>query len=197
MSLPIPKYQSPINLETRGSLPVKQKMSVTGLNRGAIYNSISQIFELQDKIILKIGSRLYHLVEYHFHVAGEHTICGKHFPSEIHYVFFEMQNDRDFKSCNGQCVCDQNIDETILVIGRVIKNETESVDLTTLQVKLPATYFEYDGTLTGQNVPDMYTPVRWFVGKNSIKLPLEEIIKQTKTSKPISPLDNRIILFSD
>ena len=195
---PNAKYQSPINLEKKFTLPVCQKMSIKGYNEGAIYNSNSKIFVVRDKVILKIDSKLYHLVEYHFHVAGEHTICKKEYPAEIHYVFFEMKHNNDFKTCNGQCVCDSSttIDETILVIGRVIRDTDQYTDLTKLQVKIPSSYFEYDGTLTGQTITDMYTPVRWFVGENSIKLPVDQIKEQTKTSKPISSLDNRIILYS-
>ena len=193
-----PRYQSPIALDLEGDLLyICQELDVKGKNRGAKYNSEDNIFELEDKIILKVNTKFYQLVEYHFHVKGEHTINGKEYPSEIHYVFYQMKHEKDYKKCKGDvCGNSPSIDEKILVIGRVIKDGKKIFKLNKIQVEVPSSYFEYDGTLTGQSIEDKTTPVRWIVGKKYIDLPLKKIVPIAKTSKSVSPLDNRIILFS-
>ena len=193
-----PIYQSPIALTKDDLLYICQKIDLKGKNCGAKYNQDAKIFEIEDKIVLKVNSKLYSLVEYHFHVKGEHTINSHEYPSEIHYVFYEMEHQKDFKKCNGSDICGGHFptNENILVIGRLIKNGKCDKNLFKLQVDLPETYFEYDGTLTGSAPEDNQTPVRWIVGSKYIKLPLKQIEKYTKTSKPIAPLNNRLILFS-
>ena len=204
-----PRYQSPIALNFDDLIYICQELKIKGKNKGATYNSVDRIFEVEDKIVLKVNDVFYSLVEYHFHVPGEHTINGKEYPSEVHYVFYQMDHEKDYKKCKGD-VCGtgginggttttnktNNNDEKILVIGRVIRNGCNKNNLNKLQVNLPSSYFEYDGTLTGQSIEDKTTPVRWIVGRKYIRLPLEKIESIAKTSKHLSPLDNRIIMFS-
>ena len=195
------RYQSPIPLNLTDELfPIKQSIDLRGKNKGAKYNHHDHIFELRNKIVMRIDNKKYRLVEYHFHTPSEHTINCKRYPAEIHYVFYEIKKDhkkhhKKHKKTMDVCGCKNVDDEDILVIGRLIKNShrCSDVNLKYLQVDLPSTYFEYDGSLTGEG--DGTVPVRWIVGKHPIKLPLCEIIKVTKAARPLQPLDDRIVLF--
>ena len=192
-------YQSPIALTDKDVFPIRQEISIKGKNKGATYIDEDKIFLINsnDKIILKIDGNKYQLIEYHFHTPSEHTINKKEYPAEIHYVFYKLDGEICHKKHHdicGKCSKISEEDETILVIGRVIKNYKCSDNLSKLQVDIPSTYFEYDGSLTGEG--DEGVPVRWIVGEKYIRLSLKEIEKFTKTSKPIQPLDNRIILHS-
>ena len=210
------RYQSPIDLNYTNSLDVSQLVEIKGKNKKAKYIPENKIFLVQDKVILTLNEISYQLIEYHFHMPGEHEIKGKKYPAELHYVFYKIndkkenkkddnkENNRkdDKKEDNCYDVCGgKNIpqEENILVIGRVIKNDLcREIDLTELRVDLPSKYFEYDGSLTGPG--DGATAVRWVFGNNYIKLPLKEIKPIAKGSRSIKPLDNRIILtgnFSD
>ena len=194
-------YQSPIDLRTKDIIfYISQSIRLKGKNKGAKYIEENNIFELEDKIILRIDSKKYQLIEYHFHVEGEHLINGKGFPSEIHFVFYEVDENCECHSsskfqpkhidvCGGEVT-----DEKILVIGRVIKNGHKHLKLDKLQVDVPSKYFEYDGSLTGSG--DGSTPVRWIVGDKHICLPLDKIKEVAKGSRPVQNLDNRLILSS-
>ena len=212
------RYQSPIPLCYNEELfPISQCIRVKGKNKGAIYNEENNIFELQDKIIMKINNKPYVLIEYHFHVPSEHIINNKKYPAEIHYVFEEINKNNNPKNNPNNnpknrkkygCVCDGNYDgdTNILVIGRVIKNnkhkkhknhkkhkKKKHKNLSKLQPNIPSTYFEYDGSLTGTG--DETVPVRWIVGNKYIRLPLNEIDLIAKSARSLQPLDDRIILF--
>ena len=54
-------------------------------------------------------------------------------------------------------------------------------------------YFEYDGTLT----TDTFSPVRWIIDDNVLKLNIKDIIRVAKVSRQIQNNDGRIILFKN
>ncbi|AYV77104.1 MAG: carbonic anhydrase family protein [Barrevirus sp.] len=194
-------YQSPIalNICDNGILKLCQKIHLKGHNNGAIFNSDTKLFEIQDTIILEANNVKYQFEEYHFHMPGEHRVDGKIYASEVHYVFLELKDGKKkFASnhkcsdiCGGTRVADANTTDNIFVIGRTIKNTQSVEQLENIQVHVPKDYFEYDGALTTGN-----DPVRWVVGDDPIRLNLDEIKKVTKTAKPIQPLDGRIILHT-
>ena len=88
------------------------------------------------------------------------------------------------------CSCAQETKD-ILVIGRTIKDHNIVQDLAKVQIKTPSKYFEYDGTLT----TGLYSPVRWIIGQNPIQFHVNDIVPVAKSSRPIQPFDNRIILY--
>src|SRR5579872_5838921 len=97
-----PIYQSPIELQYCDTLKIEQCIELSGKNRGAVYNSDAQIFEVKDKIVLKINNKYYKLDEYHFHMRGEHKVNNKLYPAEIHYVFIEFDPETQSQSKRKQ-----------------------------------------------------------------------------------------------
>jgi len=195
-------YQSPISLHFCGSFPINERLKIHGENCKAYYNCKKKIFEVKDDVILSAHSKKYKLHEYHFHVPCEHEINDKKFAAELHYVFIECSvnecestEPKKYSEYHDVCGCDKNqqIDENILVIGRVIKNTNELKDLETIQVDAPCDFFEYDGTLT----TGTYSPVRWIVGEHQIKFNIHELCKVAKDARPLQDFDGRIVLFSD
>jgi Eukaryotic-type carbonic anhydrase len=136
-----------------------------------------------------IGEERYRWIEYHFHIPAEHIIEGHHSLSEIHYVFKKCADD-DVSAAYDICSCAQETKD-ILVIGRTIKDHNIVQDLAKVQIKTPSKYFEYDGTLT----TGLYSPVRWIIGQNPIQFHVNDIVPVAKSSRPIQPFDNRIILY--
>jgi len=195
----------------------KQYFSIHGKNMGAKYNEESKIFEIQDEIILKIDHVKYKMLEYHFHIPGEHQIHSRDYQSEVHYVFVELDCDDSQDSVALNCEDSQDCKESkesqkfkcpdvcggkfhfgdisgnILVIGRVIKPTERKTDIHHIQVAIPERYFEYDGTLT----TGKFSPVRWIVGCNSIHMNICEIEPYHKPARPLQQLDGRIILHVD
>ena len=185
-------YQSPISLEKNESIRINQLLDVYGKNNGAIYDPSSNIFVVQDTILLQLRSEKYKLLEYHFHVPGEHVIDNKTYNSEVHYVFVNCESETyDPSYCPDVCGCCNTTNSDILVIGRLISNTKKCNELDKLNVKIPCKYFEYDGTLT----TGLYSPVRWIIGLHSIELSIKDITPVAKTARSLQSFDGRLKLL--
>jgi len=182
-------YQSPIYIDKCTTLFLHQPIYEEGENDGAVFDASSRIFVIQDPVYITIGEERYRWIEYHFHIPAEHIIEGHHSLSEIHYVFKKCADD-DVSAAYDICSCAQETKD-ILVIGRTIKDHNIVQDLAKVQIKTPSKYFEYDGTLT----TGLYSPVRWIIGQNPIQFHVNDIVPVAKSSRPIQPFDNRIILY--
>lgn len=213
MASVVPYYLSPINLREKDiSFHVKQRIRVHGINRGAIFDPIKKIWVIQSKdmIRLKVQGKTYVEMEYHVHggpCGSEHALCGKKADMELHYVFVEESCEA---ACRARCadVCGGNNVESgdlFLVIGRFItlKKCAPEGDFSKLQVKIPKQYFEYDGSLTSPlnaGVTDQalnFAAVRWFMGEKALKFnPSQFNPSNTKSTRPLQPLDNRILLHN-
>lgn len=185
-------YQSPISIDKNDSVFIHQPIKLHGKNYGAIYDASAKIFIIKDAVYFYINDNKYKWIEYHFHLPAEHIINSDNYEAEIHYVFKKCDDytDTNFFSPFDVCSCTEDTKD-ILVIGKVITNSDVPVDLTTIQVKLPTRYFEYDGTLT----TGTYSPVRWLIGDCPERFLINNIIPVAKTERPIQPFDNRIVLY--
>jgi carbonic anhydrase len=182
-------YQSPINLNRNETNKcINQSINIKGINKGAIYDKNDKVYYVQDEIILEMSDVKYKLIEYHFHIPAEHVINYDIYPAEIHYVFGKLGYPCKFNICSDEI---NHIDnKNIIVIGKVINDGCRHIDLTTLQVKPPFKYYEYDGTLTTGS----YSPVRWIIDEMNVYFKIEDLIDIAKSSRKIQPNDNRIII---
>jgi carbonic anhydrase len=194
-------YQSPIALRCCDAIRVKSKICIEGKNKCAHYNRETKNFEVNDEVLLHVNGKTYRLDEYHFHVPGEHKVNDRIYPAEIHYVFLEVHNHcHDHPVAPVQPIAPVHYDlcegiypnVNVLVIARVIENTRKTKDLTKLQVKVPSSFFEYDGTLTTGEA----LPVRWIVGDKPLCFNIEELIHVAKPSRDLQDLDGRMVLHS-
>jgi len=114
---PIIVYSAPISL--CDSLPSSLlSLSVEGVNRGAKFDPITKLFRIQNVIILAINTSLkYQFYEYHFHMPGDHELCGKRYPAELHYSLVKLEE--------GESHVEEEIpgDRNIAGLARVVKGE--------------------------------------------------------------------------
>jgi len=94
---------------------------------------------------------------------------------------------------------DQNDDdyygvENYLVIGWQINNINKEKQLDALKIKVPESYYEYDGGLTGEKQIDI--PVRWILSDESLRFSVGQLQSISKTARVIQDLNNRIIIYS-
>lgn len=194
-------YQSPIALQKYNYVTISQSIEIYGRNENANYNKDTKNFEVQRRIICTINNKKYLLVEYHFHTPSEHTINGKKYPAELHYVFVECDENIDTNTNENQiniehvdvCGCKYSHNKNILVIARTILNAGGYRDIKNIPVKVPHYYYQYDGNLNS----DKYSPVSWIVGETPIHFELNQLLTFSKPSRPLQQIDGRIILFSE
>jgi carbonic anhydrase len=149
-----------------------------------------------------IGDTNYELIQFHFHAPSEHTIQGKHYPMEIHFVH---------KSPSG----------ALAVIGVFIAQGAHNAAFDPIWSNLPTvkgveSHFEhvqvnvddllphshksyrYDGSLT---TPPCSEGVKWIVMKSPIQLSTEQIGRFTAlikgNNRPVQPLNHRVTVTDD
>jgi carbonic anhydrase len=151
---------------------------------------------------MTLGDADYELIQFHFHAPSEHTVQGKHYPMEMHFVH---------KSPSG----------ALAVIGVFIKQGAHNAAFDPIWSNLPTqkgleSHFEhvqvnvddllphshksyrYDGSLT---TPPCSEGVKWIVMKAPIQLSAEQIARFTAlikgNNRPVQPLNHRVTVTDD
>lgn len=145
---------------------------------------------------LRVDSKPYELVQFHFHRPSEEQFDGKPFPMNIHFVH---------KSDSGD----------IVVIGVMVKEGNENPGIRTLWAHAPQQegpavspegvkfnpanllprerdYYTYQGSLT---TPPCTEPIRFFILKTPINMSKEQIAQFPfkHNARPVQPLNGRVI----
>lgn len=148
---------------------------------------------------LVIGGVTYALAQFHFHAPSEHTLAGKSFDAEAHFVH---------KSADGK----------VLVIGMFIRKGKASAELGPIFDAIPAAestkhiaagtidvgailpkaprYAHYDGSLT---TPPCSEGVSWWVEKSAILEVSDAQLAKLRaavhgdTNRPTQPLGDRAV----
>lgn len=150
---------------------------------------------------LELGRVTYTFSQFHFHAPSEHTVNGKHYPLEIHFVN---------KAANGQIAvvgvfvklgapANKDWQEFINVIGRSTADPAQTVihriDWGRLLPKNQQTA-RYDGSLT---TPGCAEGVKWSVMTHPITLSARQIdvfkAAYSGNARPAQPLNGRAVLI--
>jgi carbonic anhydrase len=184
----------------RNFQPVKvqvsfQESTVNVLDNG---HTIQVSFEAGNTV--DVGDKSFALAQYHFHAPSEHTLNGRHFPMEVHFVhstdggelavvgvFIEQgEHNAAFDPVWG--IMPRKPGESRLLEG-------QDVDLDALVPKGIGA-FRYGGSLT---TPPCSEGVRWFVRQDPIALSAEQITAFTdiinNNNRPVQPLNGRELAF--
>jgi carbonic anhydrase len=198
------KQQSPINIDTTLTVPEKLEplRFAYRVEQIASFNNGHTIQHNQQAgSFLWIGEERYALEQFHVHTPSEHTVDGRQFPMEIHFVH---------KSAQG---------EVLVVAVLVEANEQGKVDMPAYY-SLPShvneetrytgqhnpldflppshAYFEYKGSFT---TPPCSEGVRWIVLQQPIQTP-QRVIQRFRdilqaNNRPLQPLHGREIAESN
>ena len=146
---------------------------------------------------LTIGETPYELIQFHFHAPSEHTVRGKHYPMEVHFVhkspsgalavvgvFIEQgAHNKAFDPIWANLPKQKGVESHF---------EHVSVDVDSLLPRSHQSY-RYDGSLT---TPPCSEVVKWIVMKSPIQLSKEQIKTFTSiikgNNRPVQPLYHRI-----
>ena len=142
----------------------------------------------------KLNNKTYELSQFHFHHPSEHTIKGKSFPMEIHFVHHHSSS-RLAVIAVGITVGKENpVFGAILAGLEAVKNGKEHNTIIDATKLLPTKkrYFSYAGSLT---TPPCTEDVHWLVFKKPIQASAEQIAAFQKlypaNSRPAQPTGNR------
>lgn len=193
------KMQSPINISTEkaqkmtaddGKINLSYKKEITKAENNG--HSI----QVSAEGTAEINGRNFTLNQFHFHAESEHTIDGKHYPIEAHFVhtaddgrlavigvfFKEGKENQGFKE----------------VLDDVNNDKTEAI--THLEEMIPTnkSYYHYLGSLT---TPPLTENVEWYIMKEPVEVSADQIKAFQKlyshNNRDTQPLNDRVILEHD
>ena len=196
------RSQSPIDIgsvQDSGLPPIAfdyRKATVDDVNNGHTVQ-----FALANGSAITVAGRRFELLQAHFHEPSEHTVGGKSYPAELHFVH---------RDANG----------ALAVVGVLIAEGEPNPVLSTLWAHLPATagekilggnssafdpagllpkerrYYSYSGSLT---TPPCTEGVTWLLMQQPITASkaqirqFGELFAMHPTNRPVQPLNGRVV----
>jgi carbonic anhydrase len=151
---------------------------------------------------LKMNGTTYELQQFHFHHQSEHTVDGKHYPMEAHFVLKSAGSDHNdavmgvfIKEGKENAMLKQFWDQLPRSGQKDVK--PVSVNVGGLVPKNTA-YFMYEGSMTTPGCPQ---GVRWFVletpaeaSKSQIEKFKQDFTQGDFNNRPVQPTYGRTIL---
>ena len=147
-----------------------------------------------------VDEREFELKQYHFHAPSEHTIKGKSYPLEVHFVHADKKGNL---AVIGVMFEEGRANESLAQAWKYLpKKEGESHDLEpaisveTLLPGLNREYYRYSGSLT---TPPCSEGVRWFVLKQPVTASSAQIEKfshalHEPNNRPVQDVNARVVL---
>jgi carbonic anhydrase len=82
-------HQSPIDVSSTGCGPKSANpvFHVPAVPEGAEFLNLGTTVEVITNGTLIKGSKIFNLAQFHFHTPSEHSVDGKYYPMEVHFVF--------------------------------------------------------------------------------------------------------------
>jgi carbonic anhydrase len=183
--------QSPINIANATADASLAAITKT-YNKSAIHilnNGHTQYFTYDSTSSISYGGTAYSLLQFHTHTPSEHTIDGKSFPLEIHFVH---KNAATGKLAVIGVMFSEGAENAILAkfVGKLPTTTDGKYDLTTDTYNasdlLPTAtgYYTYAGSLT---TPPCSEIVTWLV----LKTPMTASAAQIAAFKAVESINNR------
>jgi len=192
--------QSPLDIRNAVSQPGLSPLQFSTRESpvSVLFNghTLEQEWEPGSKLI--VGSNTYELAQFHFHTRSEHTLMGKRYPMEIHFV--HKQANSSALAVVGVLVEGGEENAVIRLLSTDLPTKKDQRYRNTAPVALsgllPAKkgYFTYPGSLT---TPLCSEVVSWFVMKNPIEASsaqiraMQQII--VENNRPLQVLGSRTI----
>ncbi|MGG2091568.1 carbonic anhydrase family protein [Bacillus sp. S13(2024)] len=195
------KYQSPINIVSN-NVKSMNDIGTLDLNYNNSFVSVKDnghTIEVKNQDgIANINGRQFSLTQFHFHAPSEHTIDGKQYEMELHFVNKSSSGRLAVLGVFFTIGSKNEAFQTIL--DQIQKNKKIELPPTTtinIQQLLPQerNYYHYLGSLT--TAP--YTEnVEWYVLKQPVEISKNQLQTFQKyyldNSREVQPLYNRVIL---
>ncbi len=194
------KVQSPVDIELKKVKPCKDlKKLEFDYKKSKVHisnNGHTVQFNITGNNTLKIKDKVYKLLQFHYHAMSEHTINGKHFPLEVHFVHKYSNTDFAvvgvmFVKGKENALFKKYLDKFPTEKGKYASDET--LDLASLLPKIKS-YYNYNGSLT---TPPCSEVVSWYVLSKPIEASKQQLEKFAEilhsNFRPVQPLNGRKI----
>lgn len=149
---------------------------------------------------LTIGREVYALRGFHFHAPSEHTVEGRHYPVELHFVHANAQGNLAVVAVMlGET---SRASEVYAALERTMPREARVGEPARFDpyALLPhsRTYATYSGSLT---TPPCTEGVRWIVMTTPSRIAPAQIASFTETysgnARPVQPANGRLVFVRD
>ena len=153
----------------------------------------------EEQNLLKIGEDTYRLDRFHGHTPSEHTLHGRSYPMEVHFIHVNVDDATDL------AVVGVFIDTTAQnpayepYVRAAANDGQENVRLDMLADMIPSNrgYFTYPGSLT---TPGCTEGIRWIVLREPVMLSQTQVavFRDTfgRTNRPPQALNDRVVDIS-
>ena len=189
------EHQSPINLNSSANLNSKKPDIIFHYDDYKVADNTHtiQVDDNQSRSI-NIGDKTYNLIQFHFHIPSEHTIDGKSYAMELHFVHKDDNNNLAVLGVLIKEGKSNNFIKDILASTDKSKKSKFSLEDDNIMDLFPKNkeYYHYLGSLT---TPPCSEGVNWYVFKNPIEASKEEISEFQKilksNARPVQELNDR------
>lgn len=200
------QQQSPINIEEGTSVASNKTLSLgyDKLKSSKIKNKkyAVDVIPTEDNLTIEYNGSSYNLLQFHFHADSEHTVEGKTYPLEVHFVhqnkeqgdltvlgifFKEGEHNTEFQKIldNAPEAKQKNMLEQEIDVTAFLPNDKS--------------FYSYPGSLT---TPGCNEIVNWVVFKEPVSVSAEQIAAflklrdGKKNNRLPQPLNNRTVNFT-
>ena len=167
------KAQSPINIEENFVMKADKGLSALKVKFGKakadiVNNGHTVQFNIEGNHSTTIGKKKYKLLQFHYHAKSEHTIDGKHFPLEVHFVHKYSDTDYAVIGVMFKPGKPDPLLSRFLMKFPEMKGSFKSEATFELAKLLPSTkdYYHYKGSLT---TPPCSEVVNWYLMKEPVE----------------------------
>lgn len=187
--------QSPIDLRDAEEVDadrIRARYRATRLTVENNGHTVEAVAEKEQR--LRIGSKRFSLVQFHFHTPSEHAVAGRRYPLEIHFVHQASDGER---AVFGVLVKRGDRNKAFAGLGRLPRMEgaeTEVDEPVNLRRLMPRrlTAFRYAGSLT---TPPCSEGIRWNVASHHVELSRRQIRRVRSiigpSARPLQPRNGR------
>ncbi len=192
--------QSPIDIKV-AEVKADQQLAAPEFSYGSsqvaiVNNGHTVQFNVSGDHSVVLDGKTYRLLQFHYHAASEHTIDGKQYPLEVHFV--HKHSDDDFAVLG---VFFEEGDEYPLFTNYLdsfpkSEGEHKSSDLIELADLFPAnkSYYNYKGSLT---TPPCSEVVNWYVLHTPVTASAQQLKRFAEildnNFRPVLPLNGRTV----
>ncbi|MCF6279075.1 MAG: carbonic anhydrase family protein [Flavobacteriaceae bacterium] len=194
------KSQSPINIVTsnisKESKLVAPKFNYAKSAINIVNNGHTVQFNITGENTVDLNGKDYKLLQFHYHAKSEHTINGKYYPIEVHFVHQHSATEYAVLGMMFEEGKPNKLFSKYLDKFPTSKGEFKSEDMVDVLSLFPSdkNYYNYQGSLT---TPPCSEVVNWHVLKTPLTASKEQIAQFSKilnsNYRPIMPLNGRTV----